>query len=126
MMASWREAQLFMAEAYAMTDQLSEAIAILDELHTRAGIPPVTAGDLPTQDDVISHVIEERRHEFFSEGGHRLRDHLRWRGTSFEIPFLGEPGSIHPNGQLLDPDTGLPLRNYENATCFPVPTVENG
>lgn len=124
MMASWREAQLFMAEAYAMTNQLAEAIDILDDLHTRAGIPPVTAGDLPAQDDVIAHVIEERRREFFSEGAHRLRDHLRWRGTSFEIPFLGEPGSIHPDGRLLDPNTGAPLREYEDATCFPVPTVE--
>ncbi len=124
MMASWREAQLFMAEAYAMTNRLPQAIAILDELHSRAGIPPVTAGDLPTQDDVIRHVIEERRREFFSEGGHRLRDHLRWRGGEFEIPFLGEPGSIHPDGRLLDPDTGAPLREYEDATCFPVPTVE--
>jgi hypothetical protein len=124
MMASWREAQLFIAEAYAMTNRLSEAIAIMDGLPGRAGIPGVTAADLPTQDDVIAHVIEERRRESFSEGGHRLRDHLQWRGTAFEIPFLGEPGSIHPNGRLLDPETGAPLREYEDATCFPVPTVE--
>ena len=124
MMASWREAQLFMAEAHAMMGELPEAIAILDDLHTRAGLPGVTATDLPTQDDVIRHVIEERRREFFSEGAHRLRDHLRWRGTDFEIPFLGEPGSIHPDGRLLDPETGEPLREYEDATCFPVPTVE--
>lgn len=124
MMASWREAQLFMAEAYAMNNQLPDAVVILQEMHTRAGIPDVTATDLPTQDDVIGHVIEERRREFFSEGAHRLRDHLRWRGTAFEIPFLGEPGSIHPDGRLLDPNTGEPLREYEDATCFPVPTVE--
>lgn len=124
MMASGREAQLFLAEAYAMTDQLPEAIAILSDRHARAGIPDVTATDLPTRDDVVMHVIEERRREFFSEGGHRLHDHLRWRGTPFEIPFLGEPGSIHPDGRLLDPDTGAPLREYEDATCFPVPTVE--
>jgi len=124
MLASWREAQLFMAEAYAMTNRLPEAIAILDELHTRAAIPPVTAADLPTQDHVMAHVIEERRHEFFSEGGHRLRDHLRWRGTAYEIPFLGEPGSIHPDGRLLDVKTGAARREYSDATCFPVPTVE--
>ena len=124
MLASGREAQLFLAEAYARTNMLPEAIAILSDRHSRAGIPDVTAGDLPTQDDVIAHVIEERRREFFSEGGHRLHDHLRWRGTSFEIPFLGEPGSIHPDGRLLDPETGNPLREYEDATCFPVPTVE--
>lgn len=124
MMASGREAQLFLAEAYAMTDRLPEAIAILSDRHTRAGIPDVTAADLPTRDDVVAHVLEERRREFFSEGGHRLHDHLRWRTTAFAIPFLGEPGSIHPDGRLLDPDTGAPLREYEDTTCFPVPTVE--
>lgn len=123
-MARWAEARLFMAEAYAMTDQLDLAIAILDDLHTRAGIPEVNDTDLPTQADVIRHIIQERSREMFSEGGHRLRDHLRWRGTDYEVPFLGEPGSIHPNGRLLDPETGDPLREYEDATCFPVPTVE--
>lgn len=123
-MARWAEARLFMAEAYAMTDELDLAIAILDDLHTRAGIPEVNDTDLPTQADVIRHIIQERSREMFSEGGHRLRDHLRWRGTDYEVPFLGEPGSIHPNGRLLDPETGDPLREYEDATCFPVPTVE--
>lgn len=123
-MASWREAQLFMAEAYARTNRLDEARNILDAMHRRVSLPEVTAADLPTQEDVIAHVIEERRREFFSEGGHRLHDHLRWRGTTHNVPFLGEPGSIHPNGQLLDPETGAPLREYEDWTCFPVPTVE--
>jgi len=123
-MASWEEAQLFMAEAYIMTDQLDEARAIFQVLHDRAGIPEVTAADIPTRDDVIEHLIQERSRQFFSEGGHRLRDHLRWRGTPYEVPFLGEPGSIHPNGRLLDPDTGEPLREYEDGTCFPVPLVE--
>lgn len=125
-LARWAEARLFMAEAYAMTDRLDEARAILDDLHQRAGIPGVTAADGPTRDDVIRLIQEERVRELFSEGGHRLRDHLRWRGTALEIPFLGEPGSIHPGGQLLDPDTGAPLREYEEGTCFPVPTVELG
>jgi hypothetical protein len=117
-MASWEEAQLFIAEASAITGDLDRARAILNEFHTRAGIPPVTAGDIPTQSDVIRHVIEERRRELFVEGGHRLRDQLRWRGTEFQIPFLGEPGSDHPNG--VD-DQGQP---YENATCFPLPDIE--
>lgn len=122
--ASWREAQLFMAEAYARTDQLAEARTILNAMHLRVGLPGVVEADIPTQDDVIAHVIEERRREFFSEGGHRLNDHLRWRDTAFNVPFLGEPGSIHPDGQLLDPETGAALREYEDWTCFPVPTVE--
>ena len=124
MMASGREAQLLLAEAYAMTNRLDDAVAILNDRHVRAGLPEITRADLPTEADVIAHLIEERRREFFSEGGHRLHDHLRWRGTAYNVPFLGEPGSIHPGGRLLDPETGAPLREYEDATCFPVPTVE--
>lgn len=115
--ASSREARLFIAEALALRGQgtdLDEAIAILDAFHTAAGIPPVTAADLPTQDDVIRHVIEERRRELFVEGAHRQRDHLRWRGTSFAVPYLGEPGSDHPDG--IDHQGQV----YGNTTCFPV------
>ena len=112
--ASSREARMIIAEASAMTGDLSTAIGILNDFHTAAGIPPVTAEDLPTQDDVIRHVIEERRREFFVEGGHRQRDHLRWRGTPFNIPYLGEPGSDHPNG--VDQYGQV----YGTTTCFPI------
>jgi hypothetical protein len=116
--ASHEEAQLFIAEAAALSGDLARARQILNDFHVKAGIPSVTEADIPTHDDVIRHVIEERRRELFVEGGHRLRDHLRWRGTEFQIPFLGEPGSIHPNG--LD-QYGQP---YGKATCYPVPDVE--
>lgn len=124
LMASWREAQLFMAEAHAQAGDLGSARAILNVMHERAGLPPVTEADTPSRSEVIAHVIQERSREFFSEGGHRLRDHLYWRGSEWNVPFLGEAGSIHPNGQLLDPDTGAPLREYESWTCFPVPSIE--
>lgn len=112
--ASGREALLFIAEAAAVQGDLDRARTILQLFHDRAGIPEVTAADLPTQDDVIRHVIEERRRELFVEGGHRARDHLRWRGTAFEVPYLGEPGSDHPDG--VD-QYGQP---YGSTTCFPV------
>lgn len=117
-LASWEEAQLFIAEAAAQTGDLTRAREILADLHQRAGIPAVTATDLPTQADVLRHVIEERRRELFAESGFRLRDHVRWRGTEFEIPFLGEPGSDAPDGR----DIGGEL--YGSATCFPVPAIE--
>ncbi len=116
--ASWEEAQLFIAEAAALTGDLDRARSILSEFHERAGIPDVTEEDIPTQADVIRHVIQERKREFFVEGGHRLRDHLRWRGTEFEIPFLGEPGSDHPDGVA---HTG---EFYGSTTCYPVADVE--
>src|SRR5690606_37830942 len=112
--ASGREAQLIIAEAAARDGDLPRARAILDAFHTRAGIPAVLEADLPTPGGAIRHVIEERRRELFVEGGHRQRDHLRWRGTEYEIPYLGEPGSDHPNGVE---QAGQP---YGDTTCFPV------
>jgi starch-binding outer membrane protein, SusD/RagB family len=113
-LASWREARLFIAEAAAVTGDLERAREILNFFHDRAGIPPVTVEDTPTQNDVIRHVIEERRRELFVEGGHRHRDQVRWMGTEFHIPFLGEPGSDHPDG--VDQYGQV----YGSTTCFPV------
>lgn len=112
--ASGREALMIIAEAEAVAGDIDRAREILNGFHTRAGIPDVTEADIPTRADVIRHVIETRRREFFVEGGHRQRDHLRWRGTEFEIPYLGEPGSDHPDG--VD-QYGQP---YGTTTCFPV------
>ena len=112
--ASDREARLIIAEAAAVTGDLDTARGILDDFHTAAGIPPLLEADVPTQADVIRHVIEERRRELFVEGGHRQRDHLRWRGTPYEIPYLGEPGSDHPDG--VDQYGQV----YGSTTCFPV------
>lgn len=119
-LASWEEARMFIAEAEARRSggDLDRARQILDGFHQRAGIPGVTESDIPTRDDVIRHVLQERQREFFAEGGHRLHDMLRFRGTGFEIPFLGEAGSDHPDG--ID-QNGL---SYGETTCFPVPTVE--
>jgi hypothetical protein len=112
--ATAKEARLIIAEASALLGDLDRARTILNDFHTRAGIPPVTTADIPTQAAVIRHVIEERRRELFVEGGHRQRDHLRWRGTEWQIPYKGEPGSDHPAG--VD-QYGQP---YGSTTCFPV------
>jgi hypothetical protein len=116
--ASYKEARLIIAEASARTGDLATARTIINALHTAAGIPGYDPAGTDTQDQVTTQVIEERRRELFTEGGHRLNDQLRFRGTAFNIPFKGEPGSIYPNG--VDA-TGLP---YGNTTCFPLPTVE--
>jgi len=117
-LASYRQSQMVIAEASALSGDLTTAIGILNNFHTAAGIPAVTAADIPTQDDVINHVIEERRREFFVEGGHRLRDHIRWRGTAYNVPFLGEAGSDLPNG--YDHIGSF----YGDATCYPIATAD--
>ena len=117
-MGSYREAQLVLAEASARSGDLDAAQAAINRLRAAAGLPSFDAPATP--DEMIEAVIEERRREMFVEGAHRFNDMLRFRGTPFEIPFLCDPGSIHPNG--FD-QTGTP---YSDATCFPLPEVETG
>ena len=69
---------------------------------------------------MIAHVLDERRRELAFEAGHRLNDMLRFRGTPFEIPFLGELGSFHPDGFDQNGDT------YGITTCLPLLPVETG
>jgi hypothetical protein len=118
LLASYQEARLFIAEAAARTGDLATARTLINQMHSAATIPAYDPNGTDGQDAVIAQVIEERRRELFTEGGHRLNDHLRFRGTKWAIPFKGEPGSIFPNG--VDA-TGLP---YGNTTCLPLPTVE--
>lgn len=116
--ASYKESRLIIAEASARTGDLTTARAIINALHAAVGIPGYDPLGTDNQDQVTTQVIEERRRELFTEGGHRLNDQIRFRTTKYNIPFKGEPGSIHPNG--VDA-TNLP---YGNTTCFPLPTVE--
>ena len=115
-LATHKEARMYIAEAAARTGDLDRARATINEARVASGLPTL---EIPaTQDEMIALVIEERRRELFVEGAHRLNDMLRFRGTQFEIPFLGEPGSIHPNG-LSQQEA-----EYGPTTCYPLPLVE--
>lgn len=114
--ASYKEARLFLAEAYVQTGELELARTIINDRRTELSLP--TFDRATNQQEMMQLVLEERRRDLFVEGGHRLNDMLRFRGTELEIPFLGEPGSIHPNG--LD-NIGA---DYGTLTCYPLPTVE--
>jgi hypothetical protein len=118
LIASYKEAQLIIAEAAARNNDLATARTIINQRHTAAGIPGYDLAGTDNQEAVIRQVIEERRRELFVEGGHRLNDHLRFRGTVFNIPFLGEPGSDFPNGVN---HKDVP---YGPTTCIPLPTIE--
>lgn len=104
-LATWEEAQLIIAEA----EGGQTAVDIINDLHDRAGLPPFDPAedqvDGPTDDNVLNMVIEERSRELFMEGGHRLRDMLR-----FGIPFFtGRDPQGNPFG---------------DTTCYPLPAVE--
>ena len=107
----WHEARMYEAEAMAMQGDVAGALGKINGLREAAGLPMVTAA--VGAGGIMDLVKEERRRQLFVLGGHRLHDMLR-----FNIPFLGDPGSIHPNG--LD-QTGA---EYGNLTCFQLPEVE--
>ena len=107
----WHEARMYEAEAMAMQGDVAGALGKINGLREAAGLPMVTAA--VGAGDIMDLVKEERRRQLFVVGGHRLHDMLR-----FDIPFLGEPGSIHPNGR---DQTGA---EYGNLTCFQLPEVE--
>lgn len=94
-----------------MQGDVDGALAKINGLREAAMLPTVTAS--VGAGEIMDLVKEERRRQLFVLGGHRLHDMLR-----FNIPFLGDPGSIHPDG--LD-QTGA---EYGNLTCFQLPEVE--
>src|SRR5690606_9905577 len=118
--ASYKEARLFLAEAYLREGDPDEALAIINARRTELGVPTVTAAAVDVGDPaaMMDLIIEERRRELFVEGGHRMNDMLRFEGTPHDIPWLGEPESIHPDG--VDTVGGA----YGDVTCFPLPSVE--
>ncbi len=117
-MTSWEAAQLIIAEASAQMNDLATAVGTINGLRAKAGLPEWAAGASASQADVIAAVLAERARELFVEQAWRFNDMLQYRGTPQQISFLGEPGSIHPNG--LD-QTGA---EYGTVTCWELPLVE--
>jgi hypothetical protein len=95
-MASWREAQLILAEA-----RPAEAVAAINRLRASQNIPAVTAAEGA---DPRALVVEERRRQLFSEG-HRLGDMLR-----YQVAF---PQGNNHKGQAYGPITCMPLPDQE-------------
>jgi len=95
------EAQLILAEVQGGQN----AVNIINQLHTAAGIPAFSSTDAT---EIKNHVIEERSIELFAEG-HRLGDLLR-----YNIPFRPPAGSPAPRS---DP-------TYGTDTCMPLPIQE--
>ena len=98
--ASATEARLIVAELAP-----AEAEAIINALHTAAGLPAIPTGMTPAQ--LKAQVVEERRREFFLEG-RRLADLRTYGGfqewTWGKNPFVGY--------------------EYGRTQCFPLPDSE--
>jgi hypothetical protein len=108
-LASYREAQLILAEANAHQNQVGAAMNILNGRRAELGLGPLQAN---TQAEAIQAVISERQRELAFEGGHRLNDLLR-----YSIPWKGANGDPIKFNKY----TGRP---YGATTCWPIPIKE--
>ena len=102
------EAKLIRAEADNAAGNTAAALAVIDTLHTRAGIPPFAG---TTQAQIQAQIVEERRRELFLES-QRLGDLIRYNLQA--TPVKGTP---FKNGGTYGNDTGIQL-------CFPLPDIE--
>lgn len=102
-LATGVEAQLILAEAQGG----QQAVAIINGLHHRAGLPETFAS---TDAAVIqAQIIDERRREFFAEG-RRSYDVYR-----YNLPLDPAPGAVSPQGGLYGTQRCLPLPDIEKA-----------
>lgn len=100
--ASYREAQLILAEAQGGT----QAVTIINALRATHSLPAYTG---PTDAASIRNlIIEERRRELFVEG---FRNYDIQR---FNVPLVPAPGTTYPNKG----------GSYGNTTCLPLPDIE--
>ena len=95
--ASWREAQLIIAEARGG----QEAADAMNRVRALHGLAPLELDEI---DDMLATILEERKREFFLEG-QRHSDMIR-----HNLPF---PSGLNHKGQIF--------QFYE---CMPLPNVE--
>lgn len=95
--ASWKEAQLILAEALGGQD----AKDAINRVRAADGVPALDGSE---GSDITALVLEERRRVLFSQG-QRLNDMLR-----HDIPF---PSGTNHKGQTYGPTTCIPLPDVE-------------
>jgi hypothetical protein len=90
------EIYLIRAEARAEQQKLSEALADLNVIRNRAGLPNAT---FSVQADVLNAIIHERQIELFAEWGHRWLD-LKRTGLSNSVLSLVKGANWQPSDAL--------------------------
>ena len=81
----YTDVALQLAEAYVHVGRAGDAVDIVNQIRSRAGMPPVSTG---TDEQVMEAIRYERRVELCLEG-HDFFDEWRW-GTYKEMKFQGQ------------------------------------
>lgn len=102
------EVYLLRAEALINLQQFTEARSDINKIRSRAGLPDISAN---TKDELLKIVLSERRHELFTEMGHRffdlkhfgvldtemLKSKLNWQSKFRVFPLPESELLINPN-----------------------------
>ncbi|WP_299670813.1 RagB/SusD family nutrient uptake outer membrane protein [uncultured Polaribacter sp.] len=101
------EQYLIRAEAHARQNKLASAIADLDIIRHRAGLPLIAQTNPSiSQIDLLDAILKERRFELFVEWGHR------W----FDLRRFGQAGTVL---------SAIPLKDWQSTDIlFPIPISE--
>lgn len=105
-LATWREAQLIVAEAELAAGNLAAALTGINRVRTRSGValPPFASSDAAA---IRAQLLRERQAELFLEA-HRLGDIRR-----YNLPLDPPAGAVYPLGGI-----------YGDQRCLPLPDVE--
>ena len=107
----WGEVILNRAEAYAHKGETAKALADVDVIRTRAGIPPegMFSGNMHGYTDVLDIVLDERRMELAFEG-HRMFDVYRNKRNMDRRYAGAQPFKVVP---YTEPHIQYPIPNNE-------------
>jgi starch-binding outer membrane protein, SusD/RagB family len=107
-LASYKEAQLIVAEAQLFTSSPAAAVTTLDALRGRAGVAlPPYSGTVDAA-SVQAFLLSERSKELFLEGQHF------WDIARFNLPLDPPAGTVYPGKG----------GNYGDLRCLPLPDIE--
>jgi hypothetical protein len=88
------ELTLIRAEASARLNQLADAITQINIVRARAGLPPKTAADLPTQAAVLDEIFAQRTYSLFSTGLHWADERRFGKISLAKVRYLPYPFTV--------------------------------
>lgn len=88
------ELTLIRAEALARLSRLPEAIAQINIVRNRAGLPSKTAADLPTQAAMLDEIFTQRTYSLFAMGLHWADERRFGKITLAKVPWLPYPFTV--------------------------------
>lgn len=104
------EVYLLLAEALVQQGQTTAALPYINAIRTRAGLLPLSNG---SAEELLDVILQESRHEFFTEGGHRFLDLKR-------MGWLSTLSEVKPNWEDYNERWPLPLNELLlNAHLYP-------